>query len=92
MEKPYEMEEGHMARAEEPVVAYGMNFTPAQRALINTFAYIKTDEEVNDLRNAISDYFARKAQLAIDKLWDEGVINVDVLEQWKKEHMRTPYK
>jgi len=24
-------------------------------------------------------------------LWDEGVINEQVIEQWGQEHMRTPY-
>ena len=36
-------------------------------------------------------YFALKAQKAIDKLWDEGVINEETIEQWGEEHMRTPY-
>ena len=30
-------------------------------------------------------------QKAIDKLWDEGVINEETIEQWGEEHMRTPY-
>ena len=29
---------------------------------------------------------------AIDRLWDEGVLNDNVMEEWKSEHMRTPYK
>ena len=32
-----------------------------------------------------------EAQKAIDKLWDEGVINEETIEQWGEEHMRTPY-
>lgn len=30
-------------------------------------------------------------QKTIDKLWDEGVINEEAIEQWSEEHMRTPY-
>ena len=26
----------------------------------------------------------------LDKLWDEGKINDQVIEEWKYEHMRTP--
>ena len=40
----------------------------------------------------LSRYFAQKAEKEIDKLWDEGVINDTVIENWKAEHMRTPYK
>ena len=36
-------------------------------------------------------YFAKKAQKAIDALWDEGVISNDTIEKWGEEHMRTPY-
>ena len=37
-------------------------------------------------------YFAKRAEDAIDRLWDEGVLNDNVMEEWKSEHMRTPYK
>lgn len=91
-EKKYpDHKEGKM-QASEPAAAYDMTFTPAQRAIIDTFSYIKTDEEVCELKNAISDYFAQKAQKEIDKLWDKGIINPRVLQEWQKEHMRTPYR
>ena len=35
---------------------------------------------------------AKQAEDAIDRLWDEGKINDDVIDEWKNEHMRTPYK
>ena len=40
----------------------------------------------------IAQFLARKAQKTIDALWDEGTINEETIEQWGKEHMRTPYK
>lgn len=39
----------------------------------------------------LSRYFAQKAETDIDKLWEEGKINDLVIENWKHEHMRTPY-
>ena len=39
----------------------------------------------------LAQYFAKKAQKAIDALWDEGVISNDTIEKWGEEHMRTPY-
>ena len=39
-----------------------------------------------------SNSFAIKAQEAIDALWDEGVIDEEIIEQWGKEHMRTTYR
>ena len=38
-----------------------------------------------------SRYFAQKAIDAADALWDEGLIDENTIEQWKYEHMRTPY-
>ena len=38
-----------------------------------------------------SRYFAQKAIDAADALWDEGLIDEKTIEQWKHEHMRTPY-
>ena len=38
-----------------------------------------------------SRYFAQKAIDAANALWDEGLIDENTIEQWKHEHMRTPY-
>ena len=36
--------------------------------------------------------YAQKAEEEMDRLWENGTINEQVIEQWGKEHMRTPYK
>ena len=38
-----------------------------------------------------SRYFAQKAIDAADELGDKGLIDQNTIEQWKHEHMRTPY-
>ena len=63
----------------------------AQLELMNALNSISTEAELNEFKNLLSHYFAQKAQKAIDALWDEGVINEETIEQWGKEHMRTPY-
>ena len=66
------------------------HFTPdeAQAGMIRNLMAGRWDAFVNDFK---AHYFALKAQKAIDKLWDEGVINEETIEQWGEEHMRTPY-
>lgn len=64
----------------------------AQLELMNAINSINTEAELNEFRNMLARYFAQKAQRAIDALWDEGVINSDTIEEWGKEHMRTPYR
>ena len=63
----------------------------AQLELLDALNNINSEDELNEFKNVLAHYFANKAQKAIDALWDEGVINDETIEQWVKEHMRTPY-
>ncbi len=64
----------------------------AQLELMNALNSIQSQRELDEFKNLLANYFAAKAQKAIDALWDEGVINADTIEQWGAEHMRTPYR
>ena len=69
-----------------------MSYTEkAQLELMNALNSIRSEAELNEFKDLVAQFFAQKAQKAIDALWDEGVINVDTIEQWGAEHMRTPY-
>ncbi len=69
-----------------------MSYTEkAQLELMNALNSIRSEAELNEFKDLVAHFFAQKAQKAIDALWDEGVINVDTIEQWGAEHMRTPY-
>ena len=63
----------------------------AQLELLDALNSINSEAELNEFKNVLAHYFAQKAQKAIDALWDEGVISEETIEQWGKEHMRTPY-
>ena len=63
----------------------------AQMELMNAINSINSELELKEFRDMLAQYFAKKAQKAIDALWDEGVISEETIEQWGKEHMRTPY-
>ena len=63
----------------------------ARLEVLNAVSGINSQEELDDFRNMLACYFAEKAQKAIDALWDEGKINEETIEEWGKEHMRTPY-
>ena len=67
------------------------SFSAAQIELLNAMAWLKTDEELIALRHAISEFFADRADQEMDRLWDEGILNDEIVEGWKNEHMRTPY-
>ena len=67
-------------------------FTPFQIEMLELVAKVNSESEMRDIRRMLGQYFAKRAEDAIDKLWDEGIINDGVIEEWKNEHMRTPYK
>ena len=68
-------------------------FNPAQLYLLGLFSRIKSDEELNDIRQLVSDYYAKKLDAHLEKLWDEGIldqkkldeINEMDLHQWLRE-------
>ena len=51
-----------------------------------------SDDELNALKHVISEFFARRADEEMEKLWQSGEWNPQTLEDLKTAHFRTPYK
>ena len=67
-------------------------FNEAQLELLRMMSVFNTPEAVTDLKQAISNYFAQKAEEEIDKLWEDGSLNETKVESFRSLHERTPYK
>ncbi len=67
-------------------------FNQAQMQLLEMMSFVRTPEALADLKQVISDYFARKAQEEIDKLWENGELNDAKIESFRHLHERTSYK
>ena len=67
-------------------------FNAAQLQILDLLAYVESEDTLNEIKDMLSNYFAQKAEREIDKLWDNGQISNTIIEEWKHEHMRTPYK
>lgn len=52
---------------------------------------MKSVDEVHELRQIISNYYAQKATEEMDKLWESGEWSEEKNEAVLKEHLRTPY-
>ena len=63
----------------------------AQLQLLDMMSFIKTPEALSDLNRVISDYFIKKADAALNKMWDEGTLNEDRIEGFRNLHERTAY-
>lgn len=64
----------------------------AKMNLLRVVDSIKTVDEVQAIRQILADYYAQKVDEEMERLWDNGTVNGQVIEQWGKEHMRTPYR
>ena len=67
-------------------------FNQAQLELLSTMACLHSEADLIELKQAISRFFAERADHEMERLWENGTINEGTLESWKYEHMRTPYR
>lgn len=63
----------------------------AQLQILDMLSFIKTPEALQDLNKVISDYFVQKADAELDRMWNEGTLNVERIESFRHLHERTPY-
>lgn len=66
-------------------------FNKAQIDLLNMMQWVKSPETLADLKQAISDFFAKKAKDEIDKMWANGKMTQETFDKFKTLHERTPY-
>jgi len=64
----------------------------AQLGVLKLLSTLKSDEEVNELKQVISTYYAQKATAEMDALWEKGLWSEQKNQDVLKEHLRTPYK
>ncbi len=64
----------------------------AQLELLNALKSIQSEADLNEFKDLVAHFFAAKAQKEIDTLWDNGIINEEIINKWGNEHMRTPYR
>lgn len=62
--------------------------TNMQKELVQLFNYDLNENQLRDIKNILSGYFAKKATEEMDKFWEENNLSEEVIEQWSKEHMR----
>jgi hypothetical protein len=63
----------------------------AQKMMLSLISRVQSEEELQELRLLISNYFAEKAQREIDVLWEQGVIDQSKLDAICSQHNRTAY-
>ncbi|MEM6262123.1 MAG: hypothetical protein AAGI38_06410 [Bacteroidota bacterium] len=65
--------------------------TNLQLELLQMFEKELPDEQLLEVRDLLSAYFAKKATDEMDKLWEERGWTQQTMDNWLNEHMRTGY-
>ena len=64
---------------------------PVQLHLLEMFNYCRSEQTISEMKDVLADFYAKKVQKEADRLWDEGTLNNEAIEQILQEHWRTPY-
>jgi len=62
-----------------------------QLHILEMLSRCKSQQSLKTLKKALCDFYASEAQKEMDRLWDAGIVSEQTIEEWGKEHMRTPY-
>ena len=73
------------------MIAATKTFSPYQLKVINLMSHVQDDQEMSEISDLLSNYFAGKAIREADRLWSEGMVGESTIEEWRHEHMRTSY-
>ena len=64
----------------------------AQIMILESFASAKSQEETDELMDMLRDFYARRLDKELERLWDEGILNQEKLDELRGQHLRIPYK
>lgn len=59
-----------------------------QLELLKVFSFDLSEEQLLEIRDMLSRYFADKATEEMDQLWEEKGWSADTIKKWGEEHMR----
>jgi hypothetical protein len=60
-----------------------------QKELLKLYSTDIPDEQLEEIKLLLSNYFADKATEEMDRLWDKNNWNEQTMNQWANEHNRS---
>ena len=64
----------------------------AQMMILESFAGVKDEQELSDLMDTLQSFYAKRLEHEMERLWDNGTLNQQVLDDLRGKHLRTPYR
>ncbi|MBR5061901.1 MAG: hypothetical protein IKX24_07130 [Prevotella sp.] len=69
-----------------------ISFSPAQVHVFNLVSHIKSDLGLEQLREQLATFYAKKVDEEMDCLWESGEWDEKKLKELRGSHFRIPYK
>lgn len=66
--------------------------TPAQLEMLKMMSNVTDPKVLDELKEVVSNFFARKANEEINRMWESGELTKEKVNSFKKLHERTHYK
>ena len=64
----------------------------SQMMILESFAGAQDEQEVEALMEVLRNFYASRLDAEMQRLWDDGTLDQEKLDQLRKEHLRTPYR
>jgi hypothetical protein len=68
------------------------DMTPAQMLVLESFAGVTSDDELNALMRLLKKFYAQRLDNELEQLWNDGTLDQEKLDKLRSEHLRTPYR
>lgn len=62
----------------------------SQMMILESFAGAQDEQELNDLMDTLRNFYAQRFEREMHRLWEEGTLDGEKLEQLRGEHLRVP--
>lgn len=66
-------------------------FNIGQLHILEMLNRCNTEKSLKELKKALFEFYSKEVDAEADRLWESGVISSEKIEEWGKQHMRTPY-
>ena len=63
----------------------------AQMMILESFAGARDEQELNALMDLLRNFYASRLEAEMQRLWDNGTLDQQALDQLREAHLRTPY-
>ncbi len=66
-------------------------FNPIQQHLLRMFSLNSSEETLLEMKNVLTEYYAKKVEATFNKLWDDGILDQKKLDELRGQDLHALY-